>query len=307
MKILHLYYDIMNLYGDYANVRAMERMMLKNGIECSVDRLSFNDKAVLSDYDFIYIGSGTERNRNVVCEDMKKYRDELKDCIDSGKVILMTGNSFEMLGKSITGAGGDAAEGLGIFEFTVSEQKKTRNTADAVFTADFLDRELVGFINKCSEIEGIDKPLPTLTTGNHAYLCTPVLIGQQSGSAARPADDPVPTIATKGAIQVATPVILDMSRPGGPDSGHVKSADEPMCTITTCDAMQTLLPMLEDGRLVDIRIRMLKPSELAAAHSFPKEYVLTGNRGEQVKQIGNSVPVMTAEALCEQMLKKYAE
>ena len=42
---------------------------------------------------------------------------------------------------------------------------------------------------------------------------------------------------------------------------------------------------------------MLKPSELAAAHSFPKEYVLTGNRGEQVKQIGNSVPVRTAEAM----------
>ena len=79
-----------------------------------------------------------------------------------------------------------------------------------------------------------------------------------------------------------------------------------MQEITSCDAMQLGLPMLEDGRLVDIRIRMLKPSELAAAHSFPKEYVLTGNRGEQVKQIGNSVPVMTAAALCEQMLKKYA-
>ena len=78
-----------------------------------------------------------------------------------------------------------------------------------------------------------------------------------------------------------------------------------MCTITTCDAMQVALPMLEDGRLIDIRIRMLKPSELAAAHSFPKDYILTGNRGEQVKQIGNSVPVRTASALCEQMLKKY--
>lgn len=151
----------------------------------------------------------------------------------------------------------------------------------------------------------IDKPLPTLTTGNHAYLCTPVLIGQQSCAAARSADEPVPTIATAGAIQVATPVILDMSRPGGHDSGHVKSADGPMCTITTCDAMQVALPMLEDGRLIDIRIRMLKPSELAAAHSFPKDYILTGNRGEQVKQIGNSVPVRTASALCEQMLKKY--
>ena len=55
----------------------------------------------------------------------------------------------------------------------------------------------------------------------------------------------------------------------------------------------------EDGRIIDIRIRMLKPSELAAAHSFPKDYVLTGNRGDQVKQIGNSVPVMTAAAMCE--------
>lgn len=60
-----------------------------------------------------------------------------------------------------------------------------------------------------------------------------------------------------------------------------------------------VFPMLEDGRVIDIRIRMLKPSELAAAHSFPSDYVLTGNRGEQVKQIGNSVPVMTAAAMCE--------
>lgn len=51
--------------------------------------------------------------------------------------------------------------------------------------------------------------------------------------------------------------------------------------------------------LIDIRIRMLKPSELAKAHSFPDDYRLTGNRGEQVKQIGNSVPVITACAMCE--------
>ena len=64
--------------------------------------------------------------------------------------------------------------------------------------------------------------------------------------------------------------------------------------------------MLEDGRLIDIRLRMLKPSELAAAHSFPKDYVLTGNRGEQVKQIGNSVPVMTAAAMCEVEFRKVS-
>ena len=63
--------------------------------------------------------------------------------------------------------------------------------------------------------------------------------------------------------------------------------------------MRVIFPVLEDGRIIDIRIRMLKPSELAAAHSFPKDYILTGNRGDQVKQIGNSVPVRTAAAMCE--------
>ena len=160
----------------------------------------------------------------------------------------------------------------------------------------------------------LDKPLVTLTTGNHAYLCTPLILGQQGGAACRPIDKPCPTIATAGAIRVATPIILDMSRPGGNDSGHIRSADEPMRTVTTFDNVQIAtpvifdeavgLPRLPDGRYIDIFLRMLKPSELAAAHSFPKDYVLTGNRGEQVKQIGNSVPVMTAAAMCEADLRQ---
>ncbi len=165
---------------------------------------------------------------------------------------------------------------------------------------------VVDCIGHAGDPKELDGPIGTQCTHDRFALCSPMIIGQQSCSAARSVDEPCPTISTSGAIQIATPIILDMSRPGGGDSGHVGSADEPIRTITSCDAMQLGLPMLEDGRLVDIRIRMLKPSELAAAHSFPEGYILTGNRGEQVKQIGNSVPVMTAAALCEQMLKKYA-
>jgi len=76
-----------------------------------------------------------------------------------------------------------------------------------------------------------------------------------------------------------------------------------LCAQVSYNAKSARLP---DGRYIDIRLRMLKPSELAAAHSFPKDYVLTGNRGEQVKQIGNSVPVMTAAAMCEADFKESA-
>ena len=151
MKILHLYYDIMNLYGEYANVSAMHRILTNSGIECTVDRLTIGDSAVLSEYDFIYIGSGTERNQKVVLDDFMSYRAQLREYVNSGKV--------EMLGATIEDAKGNRFEGLRLFDFKTKEQSKTRNTADAIFEADFLSRPLVGFINKCSETEGVKAPL----------------------------------------------------------------------------------------------------------------------------------------------------
>ena len=59
MKILHLYHDIMNLYGEYANVAALKRMLEKNNVSFEIDTLSVNDTLQLLDYDFIYVGSGT--------------------------------------------------------------------------------------------------------------------------------------------------------------------------------------------------------------------------------------------------------
>ena len=53
-----------------------------------------------------------------------------------------------------------------------------------------------------------------------------------------------------------------------------------------------------DGQRLDILFRMLQPHELAAGMGFPKGYQITGNRGEQVRQIGNAVEVNQARALC---------
>lgn len=159
---------------------------------------------------------------------------------------------------------------------------------------------------KGGEIQDGSRPIGAQTTHDRFSVLQPLVLGQQGGATFRPVDRPCPTIATGGAIRVATPVILDMSRPGGNDSGHIRSANQPLQTLTTCDAVQGCFPVLADGRIVDIRIRMLKPSELAAAHSFPDGYVITGNRGEQVKQIGNSVPVRTAEAMMAADLESVA-
>ena len=152
----------------------------------------------------------------------------------------------------------------------------------------------------------IKQPIGTQTTKDHFALVRSFVLGQQGGAALRPDSDPCPTVATGGAIRKVDAVILDMSRPAGPDSGHVRSSKEPMRTITTYDNVQGVFALLEDGRLLDVRIRMLKPSELAAAHSFPKDYRLSGSRADKVKQIGNSVPVRTAKAIVKAIFGKAA-
>ena len=171
MKILHYYHDIMNLYGDYANVLALQDMLTRAGEEVVLEKKTIGDSVKLSVYDFIYIGSGTERNQKVVLEDFRLHAGELRSFIESGKPVLMTGNSFEMLGKTLTDCSGKTYSGLGLMDFTVTEQNKTRNTTDAILSADFLEKPLVGFINKCSTISGVTNPLFTVQMG----------LGNQSG------------------------------------------------------------------------------------------------------------------------------
>ena len=164
MKILHLYHDLMNLYGDYANISALTRILHLNGIEHTVDRLSLNDEPDLCGYDFIYVGSGSEENQKLALSHLITYKDDLAEYINSGKFALFTGNSFEMLGESIESFLGEF-EGLGIFDFKTVEQNKTRTTADAVFENCEIDKPLVGFINKCSVIEGVAEPLFSVKIG----------------------------------------------------------------------------------------------------------------------------------------------
>ena len=46
--------------------------------------------------------------------------------------------------------------------------------------------------------------------------------------------------------------------------------------------------------------------EDCTAQSFPRDYIFTGNRGEIVKQIGNAVCPLMAEALTRDYMRELA-
>lgn len=56
--------------------------------------------------------------------------------------------------------------------------------------------------------------------------------------------------------------------------------------------------------LIDIRMRMLKISELKRIMGFPDSYILVGTQAEQKKYIGNAVEVNMSRVLCEALSRR---
>ena len=159
VRLLHLYYDLMNLYGEYGNIRILEEHIKDQEFDVTVDKKSLNEEINFEDYDFIYIGCGTERNQDIILQDMLKRKEDFKKVINENKVVLLTGNSYEILGKTINGV-----EALDILDFEVTTTK-SRINEDIIATSDILSNKVVGFVNSMSSIKNNRQPLFKIELG----------------------------------------------------------------------------------------------------------------------------------------------
>lgn len=147
IRVAHLYYDLMNLYGEIGNLKVIEYQLKKQKINIIIDKLSLNDKIEFEKYDLIYIGSGTKKSTLLVLEDLKKYKQQVKEYIENNKFMLVTGNSINVFSKKI----GDT-EALNIFDFNISY-------SNARLVGDVILDNIIGFQNRDTLIENNNNPI----------------------------------------------------------------------------------------------------------------------------------------------------
>lgn len=139
-----------------------------------------------------------------------------------------------------------------------------------------------------------DKPLTAVTTTSRGMgLVQPFIFHQDAPGRPRLISEPVPAIRTRNGHGIVEPFLVEYYGQGGANPIRV-----PLSTITTKDRFA----MIEGHAGLDITFRMLQPHELAAAQGFPMDYYFAGNKSEQIKQIGNAVPVNLAHALAIEAL-----
>lgn len=152
IQLAYFYHDLCNLYGDSGNVLILAHLLRQQGINVSVDRLTVDEPKKIENYDWIYIGSATERGLLIALMDLRKYRTELSYAIEHGTHILATGNSFELFGQEIR-MGKKHYKGLGLLDFSTDYGARIVNDLLIPFPKspltgkDFGGKKLVGFEN----------------------------------------------------------------------------------------------------------------------------------------------------------------
>ncbi len=146
IKILHLYPDLLNLYGDKGNIECMRSRLERRGIEAQVVSYTCEDTGFdLSDVDIVFIGGGSDREQKIVCGRLLEHKNAIKDYAENGGVIVAVCGGYQLLGKYYR-LEDETIEGLGILDI-YTEQGKKRLIGNIVLEADFTDEKIVGFEN----------------------------------------------------------------------------------------------------------------------------------------------------------------
>lgn len=140
IKVAHLYYDLMNLYGEVGNIRALKRFIERQDVEVEVHFLTIGDKIDFKKYDFYYIGCGNEESEELVLNDLMKYKDDIEEAIENGKYFLATGNAMELFGRKIRLRNGRSINCLNIFEYQAYENER-REVSEILYTYDKMEED----------------------------------------------------------------------------------------------------------------------------------------------------------------------
>lgn len=164
----------------------------------------------------------------------------------------------------------------------------------ALVSVNFIANEYSGG----GQLSSIEQPNPAVLTRPKQALisCNKFLMNPQYNSPGGSVDSPSFTLIAR--MDKMPPYLVTTE--SGDVAIEVYDTDSPM-TVKIKEFMAMY-------QIIDIKMRMLKISELKLIMGFPEDYVLIGTQADQKKFIGNAVEVTISrtwcEALCQELDRK---
>ncbi len=173
LRLVHLYPDLMSVYGDRGNVLTLVRRAEWRGISVDVRELSVGDELDPHAADLIFFGGGQDLEQAVVSPDFLEQKGEaVRQAVEDGAALLSVCGGYQLLGQSYTTVDGQELPGAGLFDVrSVPGPKRHIGNVLVETHLDGQPRTLVGFENHSGRtyLSGGVKPLgrPVVGAGNN--------------------------------------------------------------------------------------------------------------------------------------------
>lgn len=157
LKILHLYPDRMNIYGDFGNIISLQQRMTWRGIQyqyvtCSVD------EALKGKYDIIFMGGGQDKGQIAVAQDLQLKAHVLHEHMQANVPILVICGAYQLFGQYFITAEAEEIPGISLFN-VVTKATEFRMIGNITLDSEMFG-ELVGFENHSGETELLEGVVP---------------------------------------------------------------------------------------------------------------------------------------------------
>ena len=171
VKILYLYPDMLELYGDYGNIQVLKYRIESRGYTAIIDRYSIGDDAPnFNDYDIVFAGGGADNEQSILAEDLVKYKENIKEAVQNGVFFLLICGAYQLFGKYYKGVERNIIPGLEVFDYytEANPDRKKRCIGNIVINASLngLETKIIGFENHGGQTFDISNSFGKVLFGN---------------------------------------------------------------------------------------------------------------------------------------------
>lgn len=173
LKVLWMYHDVMDLYGDKGNMKVLEKRCLDRNIDIVIDTCGLNEHKILKDYDLLFIGGGADKEQSLLYEDLLSRKQDIIDALEAGSFILLICGGYQFFGKHYIDNSGNVIEGLGLFDYYSESNPNVGRCIGNIAIEANLDGEtyiVVGFENHGGQTLQVQTPFGKVLAGHgNAY------------------------------------------------------------------------------------------------------------------------------------------
>lgn len=169
LKILWMYHDLMDLYGDKGNIETLRYRASKRGIDVIVDTCTLQEERNIEDYDIFFLGGGADKEQTLIYKDLLARKESILKAQQSGTAFLLICGGYQLFGQYYLDQDGQKIDGLGIYDYyTESSDRDHRCIGNIVVETNIHNKKVtvVGFENHGGQTKEVSNPFGKVLVGH---------------------------------------------------------------------------------------------------------------------------------------------